>query len=283
MITVAAPGKVNLCLFLGPVRGDGRHELVTVFESVSLADELRVVPAERDEVVCRGVDGPNLVARAIELLRACGWTGPPLRVEVDKRIPIAGGMGGGSADAAALLRAACRLEPVDSPVLDRVARQLGADVPSQVSPGVSLGTGAGELVEPFAAPPEHALVLVPQPFTLLTADVYREADRLGSPRSAVELGSLAERLRGGDLLFGNDLEPASRSLCPPVAAALDAVRSHAPDQALVSGSGPTVFGLYWGSEASRRAAEVARALQSAYPQAIAAGPVKADYGNPRIA
>src|SRR5205085_3568870 len=80
-----APGKVNLCLFLGPVRDDGRHELVTVFESISLADELEVVSAPEDQVVCAGVDGLNLVARALDALRRRGWDGPRLHVSIAKR------------------------------------------------------------------------------------------------------------------------------------------------------------------------------------------------------
>jgi 4-diphosphocytidyl-2-C-methyl-D-erythritol kinase len=220
------------------------------------------------------------VARGIELLRARGWGGPPLRVEIGKRIPVAGGMGGGSADAAALLRAASHLHPLEPMIAGEVARELGADVPSQLRPGLSLGTGAGEVVEPLAPLSEHALVIVPLPFMLSTAAVYHEADRLGSPRSREELASLADRVRAGERLSGNDLERASRSLCPEIGAALEAING---DHVLVSGSGPTVFGLYWGSGASQRAAEAARALQSRYPQALAAGPVDTEYGNPRFA
>ena len=93
-----APGKVNLCLFLGPVRADGRHELVTLFESVSLADSISVeaAPGPADEVVCPGVEGPNLVGSALAGLRERGWRAPPVRVAIEKRIPVAGGMGGTS-------------------------------------------------------------------------------------------------------------------------------------------------------------------------------------------
>ena len=113
-IRTQAFAKVNLNLLLGGARSDGRHKLVTAIESVDLADELVVTPADgyQDEVICAGVSGPNLVAEAIATLRAAGWEAPPLRVEIEKRIPIAAGMGGGSADAAALLRAAPALAPV---------------------------------------------------------------------------------------------------------------------------------------------------------------------------
>ena len=119
-LTARAPGKLNLCLFLGEPRADGRHELVTLFESVSLADELQltVVPdSAADEIVCPGVEGPNLAARALAELRARGWDAPPVQIEIHKRIPVAAGMGGGSADAAAVLRLARRLAPVSDDVI----------------------------------------------------------------------------------------------------------------------------------------------------------------------
>ena len=187
-----AYAKVNLCLFLGPTRDDGRHELVTVFDSVRLADELIVGESEAsvDEVVCDGVRGPNLVSDALRGLREAGWTAPPVRVEIWKRIPVAAGMGGGSADAAAMLRCARRLSPVEDRDLSRIAASLGADVPSQLRPGPSLGTGAGEQIEPLATLESYGVLVLPQPFALSTPDVYREADRLGLGRTAEELAGL---------------------------------------------------------------------------------------------
>jgi 4-diphosphocytidyl-2-C-methyl-D-erythritol kinase len=250
-------GKVNLCLFLGPVRDDGRHELVTLIESVSLADELEVVPGEADEVVCDGVEGENIVTRALSALRARGWEGPPLSVRISKRVPVAAGMGGGSADAAALLRVAARLAPLPGDPL-AIAAELGADVPSQVAPGLWLATGAGERLEPRAPLAPHALVIVRSERRLSTADVYAEADRLGLPRSeealAVKLGQL-------DSALGvNDLEPAAVSLCPDIERALEAVRDAGADRALVCGSGPTVAGLWWGQDGVARAESAARTL-----------------------
>jgi 4-diphosphocytidyl-2-C-methyl-D-erythritol kinase len=281
---VRAPGKVNLCLFVGPVRSDGRHEVVTLIESVSLADELTVTPAPgtTDQVVCRGVDGLNIVTRALAGLRERGWDGPPVRVTIDKRIPIAGGMGGGSADAAAVLRAARLLSPIDDATLTSLAASLGADVPSQLRPGLSLGTGAGDVVERRAPLPSHALVLVPQPFALSTADVYREADRLGLARDGLDL---AQRLRavgvGGMPELLNDLEPAALSLRPEIGRALQAVRGAGADHAMVSGSGPTVFGLFGGSGAPAIAGDVAARLAGRYPGASSAAPVSEEFGAPR--
>jgi 4-diphosphocytidyl-2-C-methyl-D-erythritol kinase len=257
-----APAKVNLCLFLGGTRADGRHELVTLFESITRFDELELKPVPdggADEVVCPGVEGPNLVDAVLRELRARGWAAPPVRIEITKRIPVAAGLGGGSADAAAALRLAARVSPVADGVVEEIAAGLGADVPSQLQPGVSLGTGAGDRVTPRDPLPEHAFLIVPQPAMLSTADVYREADRLGLPRPREELDALRARLDGrpDDSLMINDLQPAALSLCPQIDRALDAVRSTGADQVMVSGSGPTVFGVYWGEAAGARAEQAA--------------------------
>jgi 4-diphosphocytidyl-2-C-methyl-D-erythritol kinase len=277
-----APAKVNLCLFLGPVRADGRHELVTLFESISLTDELRltVLDGGDDEVVCPGVEGPNLVSGALEALRRRGWDAPPVRIEIDKRIPVAAGLGGGSADAAAALRLACRLQPIPEDVNAHIARELGADVPGQLRPGLSLGTGAGEDVHPLEPLAPHALVIVPLPFPLSTADVYREADRLKRPRAREELEACRRAVRAaavaGAVLPGelsvNDLMPATVSLAPRVGQALDQLRQAGAEQVLVCGSGPTVMGILWGREAPARAAEIARNLEANFPGTVSATP-----------
>jgi 4-diphosphocytidyl-2-C-methyl-D-erythritol kinase len=106
MPTVTAPAKVNLCLYLGPRREDGFHLLASIFEPVTLHDRLTIEEAYSDQVVCPGVEGENLAALALRLLRSEGWDSPPLRIEIEKQIPIAAGLGGGSADAAAVLRLA---------------------------------------------------------------------------------------------------------------------------------------------------------------------------------
>jgi 4-diphosphocytidyl-2-C-methyl-D-erythritol kinase len=281
----AAFAKINLCLFLGPTRADGRHELVTLFESVSLADELVITArdaGQSDEVVCDGVEGPNLVAGALAALRAAGWAAPPVRVVIEKRIPVAAGMGGGSADAAALLRHAPGLAPVDPAVQREIAAALGADVPSQVEPGPNLGTGAGELLHPVTVP-DHGLLVLPQPFALPTAAVYREADRLGLPRSRLELAALRRELGarledgvpGGlpDELMVNDLQGAALSLRPEIARALEQARGAGAWPSMVCGSGPTVVGVFWGSGGLDRAAAAARELRDRYAGAVAVGPV----------
>jgi len=266
---VHAPAKLNLGLYLGRARPDGLHELCSLFEPLALADLLRIEEAERDEVICPGVEGENLAARALRALRERGWDAPPLRIEIEKRTPVAAGLGGGSADAAAVLRLATDPECVRSlpsyvresanapePVADlpAIAAELGADVPSQLRPGLALVRGAGERVEPLPAPAEHAVLLLPSGGGLSTKDVFDEADRLGLGREESELDEIAARLRAAagagaspltyvDLIV-NDLEPAAVSLRPDIGDALDALRHTGAPAVFLSGSGPTAVALF---------------------------------------
>jgi len=255
-----APAKLNLCLYLGPSRADGLHELCSLFEPLALADLLTVEEAERDEVVCPGVEGENLAARALAGLRERGWEHEPLRVEIEKRVPVAAGLGGGSADAAAILRLAAG--EVDD--LEGLAAGLGADVPSQLRPALALVQGAGERVEPLPEPAPHAALLLPDGGGLGTAAVFAEADRLGVGRKAAELEALAAELRAvagagasplayPELLV-NDLEAPARSLRPAIGDALDELREAGALVAILSGSGPTAVGLFPDLAAARAAA-----------------------------
>jgi 4-diphosphocytidyl-2-C-methyl-D-erythritol kinase len=272
-----APAKLNLCLYLGGRRDDGLHELRSLFCPLALSDRIVAVDAEgeADEVVCPGIQGPNLAAVALEALRARGWKRDPVYVEIDKRIPIAAGLGGGSADAAAMLRLA-RGE-VDG--LEGIAAGLGADVPSQLEPGLALVGGAGERVERLDDPGEFGLVLIPGDEGLQTADVYAEVDRLGLGRSAMELeqaeGELREAAGRGASplsyaeLLVNDLDQAALSLRPEISEALAALEEVGAVRALVTGTGPTAFGLF---EDIVRADDAASALPPRYANAIVTGP-----------
>jgi 4-diphosphocytidyl-2-C-methyl-D-erythritol kinase len=258
---VHAPAKLNLCLYLGPRRDDGLHELCSLFEPLGLADLVEVSEAERDEVVCPGVEGENLAARALAGLRARGWERAPLRIEIEKRVPVAAGLGGGSGDAAAVLRLAAG-EVDDLPGL---AAELGADVPSQLTPALALVQGAGERVEPLPRPAPHAAVLLPDGGGLSTASVFAEADRLGVGRGPEELAELAGRLRAAagagasplayPELLVNDLEAPARSLRPAIGDALDELREAGAPVAILSGSGPTAVGLFADLAAAVAAAE----------------------------
>jgi 4-diphosphocytidyl-2-C-methyl-D-erythritol kinase len=315
LLRALAPGKLNVCLFLGPVREDGRHELVTVMDSLSLADELTLGPGDgpRDEVVCPGVEGDNLAARALAAFRTqTGLAGPPWwRLTIDKRVPVAAGMGGGSGDAAAALRLAlaaaadprlvgaqavpgrrpagspAAAPPLDEDALVALAAQLGADVPGQVRPGRVLATGAGERLHRLPDPRPYGVLVLPSHERLSTPAVYAEADRLGLQRDAawltaardavqraLESGPPTPPLPPPELLV-NDLEPAARSLCPSIDAALAAARDAGARHAMVSGSGPTVVGLFDDPDAAARAA---KRLAGRDPAPIAASPVGAEYG-----
>jgi 4-diphosphocytidyl-2-C-methyl-D-erythritol kinase len=274
--TMLAPAKLNLCLYVGPRREDGLHEIRSLFEPLELADELKVSEAATDEVICEGIEGPDLTAKALAALRENGWDGPSLRIEVTKRVPVAAGLGGGSADAAAVLR----LARGEVEGLRSIAAGIGADVPSQLQPRACLVAGSGEVIEPVPPPAEHGVVLIPQQEGLATAVVYAEADRLGTPRGEAELEVIRRRIRdavdeGGSPLkyrehLVNDLQPAAISLRPEIEEALRALEDAGAAHAMVTGSGPTAFGLFPTVDAGVGAAE---ALRQEFPGAIATAPL----------
>jgi 4-diphosphocytidyl-2-C-methyl-D-erythritol kinase len=258
-MTEDAPAKINLCLFVGPIREDGRHELVSVMESISLADTLHLEPLAsegEDEVVCGGVED-TLVTTAIRAFRATtGWDGGPVRITIEKRIPVAAGLGGGSADAAAALRLLARASGHDDhATLHAIAATLGSDVPGQVRPGRVLATGAGEHVERLDPPPPYGVLVLPSEEQLSTPAVYAEADRLKPPRTAAQLGEALEEVRRGGPPPVNDLQDAARRLAPSIDGALEAARGAGARAAMVAGSGPTVLGLFDSPADAERAAE----------------------------
>jgi 4-diphosphocytidyl-2-C-methyl-D-erythritol kinase len=257
-----AHAKLNLVLHVGRPREDGLHPICSLFASIDLADEVTATPLEHgeDTVDCPGVPDHNLAARALADFRArAGHRLPALALTIDKRIPVAAGLGGGSADAAATLRIANELagDPLTHEELFRVAAGLGSDVPSQLDPRHALVQGAGERLEPIELAP-FAAVLIPDEEGLRTADVYAELDRLGACRERLDpapmralatapLGELAANIH-------NDLEPAALSLRPDLEPRLDALRSAGALGAAVSGSGPTCFGVFADRDAAEEAA-----------------------------
>jgi 4-diphosphocytidyl-2-C-methyl-D-erythritol kinase len=299
-LATLAPAKVNLGLFLGPTRErDGRHELVTVMQSVSLADTVTLetrAPGSggEDEVVCPGLPGPgdqNLAAAALAAFRsASGWSAPAVLLRIEKRIPLAAGLAGGSADAAAALRLAAAASGIgDRELLLELAAGLGADVSAQLRPGRWLASGAGEILSELPPPrQEIALLLLPFEDGLATSSVYAEADRLRLGRPIAELERRGALLRealstGAPLpadaeLLHNDLEPAAISLCPQIEPALADVRGAGAELAFVSGSGPTVVGVFPGAVARSSLARADQALGSRRPAVIACTPVNARAG-----
>lgn len=272
VLTTEARAKINLCLYVGPLRGDGRHEVVTLMDSLTLCDDVRMQidppGAFKDEVVCPGVEGPNLAAVALRAFReATGWDRPAVRLEILKRIPVAGGMGGGSADAAAALRLASEASGLgDRRLLEDIAARLGSDVASQVRGGLVLATGEGSRLRPLNLDLPYSVVVMPIGVRLDTADVYAEADRLGLARETLDLARSLTRMQAAlsseTILehLHNDLQDAARSLCPQIDDALEAVLAAGADHALVSGSGPTVLGVFAEPGHAERAARVCESI-----------------------
>ncbi|NLT07324.1 MAG: 4-(cytidine 5'-diphospho)-2-C-methyl-D-erythritol kinase [Solirubrobacterales bacterium] len=279
-VTERAHAKVNLVLRVGPSRADGLHPLCSLFAALALHDEVTVTAdpsADGDVVDCPGVDGDNLAAAAAAAFRAAvpGVELPPLRIEIEKRIPVAAGLAGGSADAAAVLRAANTLAggPLGPDELRAVAAGLGSDVPSQVEPAHAVVSGVGERVERVELPP-LALVLLPRAEGLSTAAVYAEADRIGRFATDLDpapLHRLAARARAQAdaaplaAALANDLQPAALALAPELEDGLAALRDAGALAAQVSGSGPTVFGLFADRVAADSAALALAGVDRAAP------------------
>jgi 4-diphosphocytidyl-2-C-methyl-D-erythritol kinase len=264
-----AYAKLNLVLHVGARRADGLHPLCSLVASIDLADELIAEPKEsgEDSVECQGVPGDNLAARALAEFRSrAGNELPPLAVTIRKRVPVAAGLGGGSADAAATLRIANRLagDPLGREELLRLAADLGSDVPAQLEPRHALVQGGGERIEPAELPP-MAAVLLPDDTGLSTGAVYAELDRLDGARDSLDPEPLRRLTKTAPQQLAaalhNDLEPAALSLRPDLQERLDALIAAGALGAAVSGSGPTCFGLFADRAAAERAAaELAGAL-----------------------
>jgi 4-diphosphocytidyl-2-C-methyl-D-erythritol kinase len=293
-VTVRVPAKVNLQLAVGPVRPDGYHDVVTVYHAVSLFDEVTVTPAKCDSVVVTGedagnvpADGANLAARAARaLLRAVGpgaRDASGLAIRIIKRIPVAAGLAGGSADAAAALVACNELwrTGLSQQDLCELAAGIGSDVAFALLGGTAIGIGRGEQVTPALTSGMLHWVLAFAAGGLSTADVYAACDRIrasGASRRAkadepaagsfpepVLDNALMAALRSGDPgelgpLLSNDLQPAAISLRPELRRTLAAGHELGAVGALVSGSGPTCALL---ARDRRHARDLAAALAGA--------------------
>lgn len=264
-MTVRVPAKVNLQLAVGPVRPDGYHGVVTVYQAVSLYDEVTVRPAERTRIVVSGEDaasvptGPtNLASKAVTALaRATGQRArPAVQIEIRKRIPMAAGLAGGSADAAATLVACNELwrTGLTQQELCQIAARLGSDVPFALVGGTAVGRGRGELLTAALAAGSYHWALAFASGGLSTPEVYATCDRLRAARSVGEVpepqlsGPLMAALRSGSPTavgpeLVNDLQPAAISLRPELRRALTAGRAHGAVGVMVSGSGPTCLFL----------------------------------------
>jgi 4-diphosphocytidyl-2-C-methyl-D-erythritol kinase len=305
-VTARVPAKVNLQLAVGPLRADGYHDVVTVYHAVSLFDEVTVAPAERDRVTVTGegagsvpADGSNLAIRAARaLVQALGpgcQDSPGLEIRISKRIPVAAGLAGGSADAAATLVACNELWSggLSQAQLCEIAAGIGSDVAFALLGGTAIGMGRGERVTPALAAGTYHWVLAFAAGGLSTAEVYAAYDRLQASREVAGVDAaggvegaaapgavsadgaaglpvepdsrLMAALRSGNPaglgpLLSNDLQAAAVSLRPGLRRALAAGREYGALGAIVSGSGPTC--AYLVSDA-RHARDLAVALAGA--------------------
>ncbi len=275
-VRVRVPAKINLHLGVGPMRTDGFHDLNTIYHAISIFDELRASSGDTLTLTMEGegagelaLDDSNLVIRAARALAAHARVPAYARLHLRKSIPLAGGLAGGSADAAAALLACDTLWGTGVPrdELAEIGATLGSDIPFLLHGGTALGTGHGETVSPVLARPTtwHWVVAIADG-GLSTPEVYRELDRLReSPWPPTALGSAdalmaALRQRRPEVLgaaLGNDLQPAALALRPELADVLKAGYDAGAVAGLVSGSGPTcVFLAADGPHAERVAARL---------------------------
>jgi 4-diphosphocytidyl-2-C-methyl-D-erythritol kinase len=287
-VTVQVPAKINLQLAVGPLRPDGYHDLVTVFHAVSLFDQVTVAAAATDGVVVSGegagqvpADGDNLALRAVRALRAAIESGAGRRAAADgqsgvavtirKKIPVAAGLAGGSANAAGALVACNELwgAGLSQPDLCEVAGTVGSDVAFAVLGGTAVGRGRGERLTPaLVSPARYHWVLAFADGELSTQAVYGALDRLrgGDPVPAPELSAeLMSALRAGDpqrlgQALSNDLQAPAISMFPALRKTLAAGSELGALGALVSGSGPTCLFLARGAT---HATDLAVALSGA--------------------
>ena len=276
-VTVAAPPKVNLRLEVGPRREDGYHPLRTLMVALDgPADRVTVRRAPAREVTCPGIDGPsNLAWAALDALEhEAGHALPPVAVGIDKVLPAQAGIGGGSSDAAATLRAADRLLglALGPERLERAAAAVGSDVPFFIRGGAQWATGRGEVLEPASAPAFPCVIVAPGE-GLSTARVYAAFDALAAP-SADDPGQVPSTAAGLAGWCRNDLWPAARSLAPALGDLHGALTRAGAAPALLCGSGSAIAAIAADDDAvdaveaaARRVAPDARVLRARFPGA----------------
>ena len=259
-VVTRVPGKVNLQLSVGPLGDDGFHEVTTVFQAISLFDDVTVTegkPGSGTTISVSGqtangvpADASNLAIRAAQLMMKEYELSPNLEIKLKKEIPVAGGMAGGSADAAGVIVGLDSLYELGlaRDEMEKIASQIGSDVPFSISGGVAIGTGRGDQITTALSKGSYTWVLALSNQGLSTPAVYQECDRL---REGLSIASpqvsepLMQALRAGDskalgksLL--NDLQAAACSLRPALRLVLDVGIDYGALGGIVSGSGPTV-------------------------------------------
>ncbi|TQM05941.1 4-(cytidine 5'-diphospho)-2-C-methyl-D-erythritol kinase [Pseudonocardia kunmingensis] len=288
-VTVRVPAKINLHLAVGPLRSDGYHELVTVFHAVSLFDEVSVEVSDAPGIEVHGegvsevpADETNLAWRAVQLLAERADRDPDVRLVLRKGIPVAGGMAGGSADAAAALVGLSALWKLDlgRDELSVLAAELGSDVTFALYGGTAVGTGRGEQIVPVLSRHTQHWVIALHRGGLATPQVFRELDRLRGDNGPTErpVEPVLEALGGGDprqlaLSLGNDLQAAAVSMAPELRRTLRAGVGAGALAGLVSGSGPTCAFLCSDAEAAMDVAAELAGVGVCRTVRVAHGPV----------
>ena len=279
-VKVQAPGKINIHLGVGTANAEGYHELATVFQALNLGETLTLVPGGTGSIVVQGryghpavpVDGTNVARRAIELLISALEDSRDvdvlrdLDIVIDKQVPVAGGMGGGSADAAAaLVGAAHLLGGVDDDVLHETAVAVGSDVAFLLQGGTAIGHGRGEQLSPVLTRGTFHWVMATSARALPTPDVYARFDELNpTPAPARVPDEVLTALAAGDVdslaaNAANDLTEAAVSFMPEIAEMMEAGRAAGALLPLLSGSGPTIGFL---ARDARHALDLAVLLQA---------------------
>lgn len=259
-----AHAKINLALVVGPARADGMHEVVTVLQRIDLHDDVSVAPA--DELVVTGFEDDTIVAGALEALARAAEVAPHWHAIIEKRIPVAAGLGGGSSDAAAALTLANDLlgSPLALPELHAVAAKVGADVPFFLAPGTQLATGTGTELAPLALPLDyHVVVVFPEGAEKeSTRDVYARFDRRsGADGFAARAARVRDALAG--VVVARDLAqlPPNDLASSPTAQELLELGAFRAD---VSGAGPAVYGLFLEHDHAQRAARALHGVGDAF-------------------
>jgi 4-diphosphocytidyl-2-C-methyl-D-erythritol kinase len=289
-VTARVPAKVNLELMVGPRRADGFHHLATVFQAVGLHDDVSVESSDEWGITVNGpyadlvpVDDSNLAMRAARLLAGEAGVDVPVHITIDKDIPVAAGMAGGSADAAGALVACDAFWGVGSSksVLQGLGAELGSDVPFALNGGTAMGSGRGDQLAPVLGRGRYHWVFALSDVGLSTARVYAECDRLRAGRRVPEptpSASMMTALRSGDPSYlgralSNDLQPAALSLQPRLVEVLETGMEFGALGGIVCGSGPTVAFLVADTERGLDLAVALTASGAAPAVARADGPV----------
>ncbi len=262
-----APAKVNFTLMVGSRSASGLHPVRSLIQTLNWCDRVTVVEGEEDRLEIEGADlpggGDNLVWKAVTALeREIGVVRPPLEISLEKRIPIGAGLGGGSADAAAVLAALGEMLAIDTKTLRRAAGRIGSDVPAALWGGSLWVEGFGEIVSRLSPLSGFAVAVAAPDFPLLTADVYRMWDDLEEPRG-VEFpsGSLPPALRRS-FPMRNDLTPAALRLRPELGDLIEAAAGEWGRPVAMSGSGSSLFSFFMDAEEAASAAQAVEKLFS---------------------